>query len=78
MSGASNGKSLLTVIKDRIKKFFSDFWSFLKKVLVLFKQNFKEVMLFMLICSAFTMTATSALKAVLIEQSIYRRLSGTI
>ena len=67
MSGASNGKSLLTVIKDRIKKFFSDFWSFLKKVLVLFKQNFKEVMLFILICSAFTMTATSALKAVLIE-----------
>jgi glycerophosphoryl diester phosphodiesterase len=67
MSDTSNRKSIFTVIKDRTKRFFSDFWLFLKNVLVLFKQNFKEVMLFILICSAFTMTATSALKAALVD-----------
>lgn len=67
MSDTPNRKNIFTVAKNRIKKFFNDFWLFLKKVLSLFKQNFKEVMLFILICSAFTMTATSALKAVLVE-----------
>ena len=67
MSDPSSGKKILTLIKNRVERFFSDFVLFLKDVLILFKQNFKEVMLFILICSAFTMTATSALKAVLVD-----------
>ena len=67
MSDPSSGKKILTLVKNRVERFFSDFMLFLKDVLILFKQNFKEVMLFILICSAFTMTATSALKAVLVD-----------
>ena len=67
MSATSNTKIILTTVENRVKRFFADFDSFLKQVLVLFKQNFKEVMLFILFCSAFTMTATSAFKAVLID-----------
>ena len=67
MSGSSERKNIFTAIRDRVKTFFIDFGQFLKKVLILFKQNFKEVMLFILFCSAFTMMVTSALKAVLIK-----------
>ena len=67
MSGTSNDKNISSSIRNRVKRFFSDFQSFLKSILKLFKQNFKEVMIFILFCSVFTMTATSALKAVLIE-----------
>lgn len=54
-------------IKKKITSFFVDFWKFLKNILILFKQNFKEVMLFMLICSVFTATATSILESALIK-----------
>ncbi|MBR3280088.1 MAG: glycerophosphoryl diester phosphodiesterase membrane domain-containing protein [Lachnospiraceae bacterium] len=67
MSELQGSKNILTLIRNRVRRFFHDFGLFLKNVLVLFKQNFKEVMLFILICSAFTMTATSALKAVLVD-----------
>lgn len=67
MSDKQDNKNIFTAIKDRIRLFFHDFWLFLKNVLTLFRQNFKEVMLFILLCSVFTMMVTSALKAILIE-----------
>lgn len=67
MSDPSPAKKIFSFVKNRVKRFFEDFWSFLKNVLILFRQNFKEVMLFILFCSAFTMMVTSALKAVLVE-----------
>ncbi len=67
MSDKQDNKNIFTAIKDRIRLFFHDFWLFLKNVLTLFRQNFKEVMLFILLCSVFTMMVSSALKAILIE-----------
>ena len=67
MSETSLVKRIFSLAKNRVKEFFADFWSFLKNVLRLFRQNFKEVMLFILFCSVFTMVVTSALKAVVVE-----------
>lgn len=53
-------------IEKHVAGFFSNFWVFLKNILILFKRNFKEVMLFMLICSVFTAIATSMLKELLV------------
>jgi len=41
-------------------KYARNFWMFLKNILILFRQNFKEVMLFLLFCTVFTATATSS------------------
>lgn len=47
--------------------FVKDFWQFLKNVLILFKLNFKEVMIFILFCTVFTATATFFLKDLLMN-----------
>ncbi len=47
--------------------FFHGFWMFLRAVWLLFKRSFKEVMLFILLCSVFTIMATSLLKDLLIK-----------
>ncbi len=54
-------------IEKKIAGFFVGFWKFLKNIFILFKQNFKEVMLFMLICSVFTAISTSILESLLIK-----------
>ncbi len=54
-------------IEKKIAGFFAGFWKFLKNIFILFKQNFKEVMLFMLICSVFTAISTSILESLLIK-----------
>ena len=49
-------------IKSIANKFFKDFNYFLKNTYILFKQNFKEVTIFILFCASFSMLATSILK----------------
>jgi len=59
-------RNLLTEIRDQIWEFFSEFWSFLKNVLQLFKRDYIESALFILFCTIVTAAATSILKDLLI------------
>lgn len=67
MSDPKSTDSFPGKIRSTVNKFFQGFLSFLKNVWILFKQNFKEVMIFILFCSTFTTIATSLLKEVLIK-----------
>ncbi len=58
-------KSLFSLVRTKINKFFQDFWEFLKSVLSLFRLDFCEAMLFILFCTIFTAFATSILKKLL-------------
>ena len=58
-------KSLFSLARTKINKFFQDFWEFLKSVLSLFRLDFCEAMLFILFCTIFTAFATSILKKLL-------------
>lgn len=53
------------VLTKRIREFFNEFLSFLKNILMLFRQDFREVMLFILFCTVFTAIATYFLKELL-------------
>lgn len=65
----------LADFKQQIKQFNIHFVDFLKNVFILFKQNFKEVTLFIIACSFFTVMLTSSLKSILL--SLMMRVSGT-
>lgn len=67
MSEPKSTENVFSRIKNTVSGFFAGFRSFLKNVWILFKQNFKEVMIFILFCSTFTTIATSLLKEVLIK-----------
>ncbi|MBR6988098.1 MAG: glycerophosphoryl diester phosphodiesterase membrane domain-containing protein [Clostridiales bacterium] len=58
-------KSLFSLVRTKVNKFFQDFWEFLKSVLSLFRLDFCEAMLFILFCTIFTAFATSILKKLL-------------
>lgn len=62
-------------IAGRTREFFNRFLSFLKNVIMLFRQDFREVMLFILFCTVFTATATYFLKELLLGSMM--RLSNT-
>ena len=49
-------------LKKKTKKFFNNFKLFLQNTYILFKQNFKEVFFFILLCAIFSTLATSLLK----------------
>ena len=65
----------IKALKGRIGGFFEGFLSFLKNVLILFKQDFREVMLFILFCTVFTATATYFLKEFMLQSMM--RYSNT-
>ena len=67
MADPKSTETVFSRIKSTVSGFFAGFRSFLKNVWILFKQNFKEVMIFILFCSTFTTIATSLLKEVLIK-----------
>ena len=50
MGNETDGMTL-GLIKDRSSSYYNRFLDFIKNVLILFKQNFKEVMLFILFCT---------------------------
>ncbi|MBO4450673.1 MAG: glycerophosphoryl diester phosphodiesterase membrane domain-containing protein [Clostridiales bacterium] len=50
----------------KFRCFCSEFWDFLKNVLLLFRQDYIEATLFILFCTIFTAVATSVLKDLLI------------
>ena len=62
-------------LKSKTKQFNIKFIDFLKNVFILFKQNFKEVSLFIIGCAFFTLMLTSLLKSILL--SLMMRVSGT-
>ncbi len=65
----------IKALKGSIGGFFEGFLSFLKNVLILFKQDFREVMLFILFCTVFTATATYFLKEFMLQSMM--RYSNT-
>ena len=67
MSDISVNGKLTKKAKNHVSKFFSGFGYFLQEVFILFRQNFKEVMIFLLISSVFTVSLTTFLKGRLIE-----------
>lgn len=67
MSESLSLKKILRAVKKGTSDFFHGFWMFLRGVWLLFKQSFKEVMLFILLCSVFTIMATALLKDLLIK-----------
>ena len=74
MSVPSSGKKLLNHIKTQTVEFFSGFRLFLLNVWLLFRQSFKEVMIFVLLCSVFTVMATSLLRDLLVQ--LMMKVSG--
>ena len=69
-----NENKSIEVVTGKTGRFVKGFWQFLKNVFILFKQNFKEVMLFILFCSIFTATATFFLKDLLLK--LLMKVSG--
>ena len=59
-------KDICKKCKARTARFFKRFFQFLRGIWILFKQSFRVVMLFILLCSVFTIMATSVLKDLLI------------
>ena len=59
-------KGICKKCKDQTTRFFKRFLKFLRGIWILFKQSFRVVMLFILLCSVFTIMATSVLKDLLI------------
>ena len=66
---------IIKATTSKTGKYARNFWMFLKNILILFRQNFKEVMLFLLFCTVFTATATSFLKQLLFDAMM--KVSGT-
>lgn len=55
-------KDIVKVTTSKTGKYAKNFWMFLKNILMLFRKNFKELMFFLLFCTAFSALATSFLK----------------
>ena len=60
-------KSAIGVIKTKGSGFYKSFLYFIKNVLILFRQNFKEVMLFILFCTVVTAVISNTLKNLLLN-----------
>ncbi|MBR1905541.1 MAG: glycerophosphoryl diester phosphodiesterase membrane domain-containing protein [Clostridiales bacterium] len=60
-------KSAIGVIKTKGSGFYKNFLYFIKNVLILFRQNFKEVMLFILFCTVVTAVISNTLKNLLLN-----------
>ena len=69
------GKESVRALQSRSRSFFQRFWEFLKNILLLFRQNPKELALFLLFCAVFTLLGTALLKNVLI--ALMMKVSGT-
>ena len=55
------------LIKNRSSSYYKRFLDFIKNVLILFKQNFKEVMLFILFCTVVNAVVSNLLKTLLLD-----------
>ena len=66
MSDSLTAKDIFKKCRDHVSRFFRRFMAFLRGIWILFKQSFRVVMLFILLCSVFTIMATSVLKDLLI------------
>ncbi|MCR5340049.1 MAG: glycerophosphoryl diester phosphodiesterase membrane domain-containing protein [Saccharofermentans sp.] len=60
-------KIAIGVIKTKGSGFYKNFLYFIKNVLILFRQNFKEVMLFILFCTVVTAVISNTLKNLLLN-----------
>ena len=60
-------KSKLDEFKRKIEKFFADFKIFLKDTFMLFKENFHEVFIFILMCAFISIVGTIILKDVILK-----------
>lgn len=67
-------KDYIEKLKVSTQKFFKDFKYFLYNTFILFRQNFKEVFIFILLCAMFSILATSFLKNILYE--LIMKVSG--
>ena len=56
----------VTFAKSTTTGFFRGFWAFIKNVIILFRENFKEVMLFILFCTIVTAVITNTLQKLLL------------
>ena len=66
MGNETDGMTL-GLIKDRSSSYYNRFLDFIKNVLILFKQNFKEVMLFILFCTVVNAVISNMLKTLLLN-----------
>ena len=66
MGNETDGMTL-GLIKDRGSSYYNRFLDFIKNVLILFKQNFKEVMLFILFCTVVNAVISNMLKTLLLN-----------
>ena len=60
-------KGAIGVIKTKGSGFYRNFILFMKNVIILFRQNFKEVMLFILFCTVVTAVISNTLKNLLLN-----------
>ena len=60
-------KSKLDEFKRKIEKFFADFKIFLKDTFMLFKENFHEVFIFILMCAFISIVGTIILKDIILK-----------
>ena len=66
---------IVKVTASKTGKYIKNFIMFLNNILILFKNNFKELMLFLLFCTVFSATATFFLKQLLLDAMM--KVSGT-
>ena len=66
MGKETNGNAI-GLIKSKSSSYYKNFLYFIKNVLILFKQNFKEVMLFILFCTVVTAVISNTLKNLLLN-----------
>ena len=66
---------IIKVTTSKTGKYIKNFLMFLNNILILFRQNFKELMLFLLFCTVFSATATFFLKQLLLDAMM--KVSGT-
>ena len=66
MGNDADGKAI-GLIKSKSSSYYRNFLYFIKNVLILFRQNFKEVMLFILFCTVVTAVISNTLKNLLLN-----------
>ena len=72
--GKISESKIADLVKTRTKDFFNRFLDFIKNVIILFKESFKQVLAFILICSTVTAVVSNILKQIL--EVLIMKVSG--